>query len=198
MRVHMMVGLLAAMLSSAALASETIPVPKELKAFIPKGYGLILDQTGDINRDGLTDHILVIQNQDENVDEDRQRELLILVGQADGSLKLAKRAVGGLLCSYCGGMFGDPLSEIKIDKSGFTISHYGGARGRWGYASSFGWSRIDQTWQLIKFTISSHDTLRENSYREKNYVPPKDYGKIAIDEFNLHQFAQEMEEKKKK
>lgn len=179
-------------------AVEFLPVPAEIQPFVPKGYGLIFLKSADLNKDGRPDRLLVVQKNATQDDEDADdhRELKILVQGADGKLALAKRGPHAILCQKCGGVMGDPFQEIEVKGSTFSIMHYGGSRYRWSYDTTFGYSRIDNTWQLIAATVASDDIHQPKAHKSKTYKPPKDFGKIAIDEFKLEEFISKPDAKK--
>jgi hypothetical protein len=203
MKLSMLVGVILVTAASVfqstnALAATELPVSSDIAAFVPKGYVLIQDVQGDLNRDGIADRVIVIQNQGQDVESTQQRELLVLLGQAKGGFQLAKRAVGAVLCEQCGGAF-EPLQDISIDHNALTIDHFGGSRDRWNYSARFAYSRIDRTWQLVHFEMGSYDDFDPDNTAESHvYRPPRDYGKIAIDEFQLEHFVQQMAAKKLK
>lgn len=67
----------------------------ELKPFIEKGARLVKIASADLNGDGTTDYILVLEKQKERPDDpgmgERQRPLLILVRDAKEALEQVKR-----------------------------------------------------------------------------------------------------------
>jgi hypothetical protein len=165
----------------------------ELKPFIEKGTRLLRTASADLNDDGTTDYILVLEKQKEKPDdpdiEEGQRPLLILVRDATGALRLVKRNDKIILCSTCGGMFGDAFQGIEAGTKTFTVSHFGGSGGcRWENIYKFNYSRRDKTWQLVateEFETHPTDGNPDNDYKErKTYTPSKDYGKIDIADFD--------------
>ena len=110
-------------------------LPHKVRPFVTKGTKPLTLVSADLNGDGLKDYILVLERQkskpsDPDID-DRQRPLLILICQPDGSLKEIKRNERIVYCSTCGGMMGDPLVEVRAGEKTFTVSHYGGSAWRW-------------------------------------------------------------------
>ncbi len=178
------------LISTFAFAqNEEIKIPENVKAFVETETKAIALENGDLNGDGKTDYVLVLERLKPQKDKDdfptNQRPLLILIAQADDSLKLVKRNEKIVMCSECGGVMGDPFQGVTIEKNTFTVSHYGGSAWRWGYDYKFGYSRRDNTWQLVKvheITFNSGDP--EKTTKEKNLIPPKDYGKIDIADFD--------------
>ena len=71
-----------------------------------------------------------------------QRPLLILVSDKDKNLTEVKRNETIVLCSQCGGIFGDPFNGVEVGKETFTVSHYGGSAWRWSNSYKFNYSLI--------------------------------------------------------
>lgn len=178
---------------SPALADETTypdpeMLPAEVRAFIEPGTKPLNVARADLNGDGREDVILVLEK--ENTREtgdvhDDQRPLLILIRQPDNTLKLAKRNDKIVHCSACGGVMGDPFQPIAAGFKTFTVSAYGGSSWRWSVEYKFNYSRLDDTWQLVRVTEATfHSSLPEEGKSEV-FTPPKDYGKIDVADFAL-------------
>ncbi len=91
-------------------------VPSEVQPFIEQGTTALAIEHADLNRDNREDVLLVLEPED----SDEPRPLLLLVRDAKGALKLAKRAAKAVLCRECGGM-GDPFQSVTVQKGRFTI-----------------------------------------------------------------------------
>lgn len=107
---------------------------KKIREFIPDGYQVYDTASGDFNADGYTDYILVLQSIKENANSGGERPLLLLSGAAKGKLELLARNDHVVLCSTCGGVFGDPYQKISINGSYISVEH--GIGGNWQ------WSRV--------------------------------------------------------
>lgn len=103
---------------------------QKLNRYIPQGYTLLDSKSGDLNQDGYTDYIIICKSSNEN-EEEIQRPLLILHGQANGSLKLIARNDNIVMCAQCGGMIGDPYTGMTLKKNFFSIEHEGGSNDQW-------------------------------------------------------------------
>lgn len=112
-------------------------LPPEAKKFIPSDYEIFVGATGDLNKDTMNDIAVVLsfKDEEENIDDIESipsRKLMILFKTDDGyTLGILKDSV--ILCKFCGGAFGDPLWDIKINGEVLTISHYSGSAWRWGF-----------------------------------------------------------------
>ncbi|MCX5772499.1 MAG: HEAT repeat domain-containing protein, partial [Candidatus Hydrogenedentes bacterium] len=160
----------------------------ELKPFIEKGTHMLDVASADLNGDGTTDYILVLENQWQKPEELRieegPRPLLILLRDAVGRLKSVKRndkMIGSTETLEGADDFGGVEAGVKT----FTV-HHGGSYGNgqaWSTAYTFNYSRIDKTWQLVKAEEYRGQRSNEEEINEV-YTPPKDYGKIDIADFD--------------
>ena len=187
---YMLLLLILMFVQKPALSVEPIPdtkIPEELKQFIEPDTKSISLNAVDLNGDGLKDYILVIEKQHSNAPniEDKQRSLLIVVRQPDNRLQVIKRSDKVMLCSTCGGVWGDPFDSIKAWPKTFTISHYGGSRERWATNYKFSYSRRDDTWQLVRAEEISSDILDPKHKQSRQVLKSgKHFGKIDISDFD--------------
>jgi hypothetical protein len=166
---------------------DGVDVPGRATRFVEKGTRAIAFETADLNRDGRQDAILVIEpvlkpGDDEHAE--RPRQLLVLVGEADGSYREAKRNGKVVYCSACGGMMGDPFQGVDVGPGTFTVSNAGGSSWRWGVSYRFNYSRRDDTWQLVRV---DDETFHAGDPAESKTVvstPPKHFGKIDLADFD--------------
>jgi hypothetical protein len=158
-------------------------LPAEIRSFILPKTRLLAMEKADLNRDGLEDYLLVLEKQNPE-QEEGQRPLLILTRLPDGSLKLVKQNHKLVYCSSCGGMMGDPFQGVKAGKGTFTVSHYGGSAWRWSVDTTFNYSRIDKTWQLVQVQHDSFHAGDPEKVKTERHRPPKDFGKIDIADFD--------------
>jgi hypothetical protein len=174
----------------AALADEVSSpeaLPPELRPFVEPGTKAIWLAKGDLDRDGREDAILVLERlarTSEDGLEEQQRPLLIVLRQADGSLRVAKRNDRVVMCSDCGGVMGDPFQGVEAGPGTFTVSHYGGSAWRWTEDYRFNWSRKDRTWQLVRVEETSFHTMEPDKVERHVATPPKDFGKIDFADFD--------------
>jgi hypothetical protein len=155
-------------------------VPSEVQLFVEKGTTLLAIERGDLNGDDREDIVLVLEPDD----PDQPRPLLLLVRDAKGALKLAKRAAKAVFCRECGGIMGDPFQAVSVQKGRFTIEHYGGSAWRWSASYTFAWSRRDQSWQLVRVESSSFHATEPEKMETTIETPPKDFGLIDVTDFD--------------
>jgi hypothetical protein len=163
-------------------------VPAELRPFVLPGTKAIEIERGDLNGDGRADVLLVLERQkvrptDEDIEEG-QRPILILVRQADGTLRVAARNDAAAYCSTCGGVMGDPFVGVQVRAGTFTVSNYGGSNWRWSADYRFDYSRRDATWQLVRVAETNLHTSAPDKAKTTIRRPPKDFGKIDFADFD--------------
>jgi len=174
-------------------------ISDELKAFIPEGYSAINLSTGDANLDGISDHILVLRKNTEETTSNNaenkpdKRPLLLLLGAADHSFKLASRNDNAVYCIDCGGAFGDPFTGTTI-KNGYFSIEYGVSGGmHWEQVITFKYNKLENKWYLYKdhfinYRISDSDDEKDDGLVKDvdKLETEKDFGKILFDDFNIY------------
>lgn len=118
-------------------AEETTSVMDSIAKFIPEGYVLLDTASGDLNKDGVTDMVLITRLPDEEETSDgianpTLRPLLLLNGKPDRSFELAARNDSIILCVDCNDRVEgehvskiDPYGNIRIKDSLLDIGHNG-------------------------------------------------------------------------
>ena len=166
------------------LSALVLAAVLDVQPFVEKNTTVLAVERGDLNRDGREDAVLVL----EPAAADQPRPLLILLRDAKGTLKLAKRSAKAVYCRECGGMMGDPFQGITIKNGRFTVAHYGGSSWRWSAAYTFGWSKRDQSWQLVRVETDSFHASEPNASDKKVHTPPRDFGLIDISDFDPDEY----------
>lgn len=186
----------------AAARDDELKVPAEVLPFVEKGTKAIALEVADLNGDGRMDFVLVLERENPAKDADdfpvSQRPLLLLVRGEDGKLTEAKRNERVVMCSQCGGVFGDPFEGIEVARNTFTVNLYGGSSWRWKYSYKFNYSRIDRTWQLVRVEEISYHTSDPEKMKTSVFTPPKDYGKIDFAEFDPENYRRPSKSKNRK
>lgn len=178
---------LAALVCCQARAQEPVKLPAELKPFVPAGYDPLSLDSADLDFDGVKDYVLVLQKKGD-VDEG-SRPLLIITRAPDGSLKQRARNDKLVYCASCGGVMGDPFQGVEAGPGRFAVTHYGGSAWRWANAFRFAYSRRDATWQLVRVEEESFNSLDpDKTLKKRLYIPPRDFGKIDIGDFDPNKF----------
>lgn len=172
---------------------------EKLKSFIPKGYEAIAEKKGNLNLDKTEDCILVIRKTTEettsNMDEGKpdKRIVLLLLGQKDGSYKLAYKNQNVADCIDCGGVFGDPFSGISIKNGYFSIEHKIAGGHHWEQIITFKFNKTKNNWYLYKdhfinyILNTSNDPNAEALIADVDKLKTvKDFGEISFQNFNIY------------
>lgn len=117
---------------SSLIAFGQVPSgPK--KSFLPQGWTVFHEASGDLNKDSLEDVAIIIENATPDEYGEKARALLILLknNKTDDTFQQACRADQVILGSQSGGLLGDPFSSMEIKRNVLRIDFYGGSREKW-------------------------------------------------------------------
>lgn len=135
---------------------------------------------GDLNKDGINDVAMVIEEINKPTEGAPKRALLMALGKGNGSYTLSVIAENAVLKSDEGGVWGDPLEGVSIDRGSVLISFYGGSNWRWYSAYRFRFQ--DDDWYLIGATIGSYFTGNATGEEEDYNLLTGDFIKKTTDE----------------
>lgn len=162
---------------------DTESIPKtgtSPKSFVPKGWVIEEDVNGDINADGISDHLLkLIEDKPKKEDEivDRNRVLVLIVADSAGNLRNAAVTDKLLQCTGCGGAFYgvvDAPAEVTIEKGVIVISQDHGSRWVSEISFRFRYDEQPQMFILIGFDYSTRDRAQGSYVSESiNYLTGK-------------------------
>lgn len=119
----------------------------------------------------------------DNVDWEAPRPLLLLIAQADGSLKAAASNTSLVLCKQCGGMMGDPYQSTTIKPFQFVIDFYGGSSWRWSTSYTFRYDKVKKDWFLYSDASTSFQSGDPDNTTEHSIVMRKETGDISLQNF---------------
>ena len=154
----------------------------QLRSFIPAGYTLLDSASGDLNKDGKKDLVIILKNDYEEINTDTSRPVLLLLGTYKG-YHLLERNDSVVLCKGCGGAFGDPYAGITIKNNFFSIEHYGGSGWRWTRIITFRYDLKRKQFVLhrdagVSYHNAEPDKTSENIYHKE------DFGKLLFSNFS--------------
>ncbi len=167
-------------------------LPAAVRPFVTRGTCAIELEGKDLDLDGRGDFLLVLEQLQAGPDPSfgRRRSLLVLTASPAGRLREAARNDGVVLCSGCGGVWGDPFEGVTAAPGRFTVEHYGGSAWRWRADYTFAYSRRDRAWQLVRVNqVNYHTSDPEATMKRRELRPPRDYGKIDLRTFDPEALA---------
>lgn len=112
---------------------ERPPYPwRSLRELLPLGRRVLQQTSGDLNRDGAEDHVLVLTN----ADDDGHRDLLIAFTASDRGHYVQHALLKDFLPDKQSGGFHDPIGEegisgISINADTLVIAQFGGSAWKW-------------------------------------------------------------------
>ncbi len=160
----------------------------KVEDFIPDGMEILEEADADLNRDGISDKVIVLKMSTEIEGEwaETERNVLILVGQTNGSWKDKGMNPNLVYCQGCGGVFGDPFSGIYAEEGKFTIDHYGGSADRWSRSISFEYNEGMDNWVLIEDLETGFSAIESDSDTSYTYYNKEDYGTSLFDTYSIN------------
>lgn len=182
-------------LKTPIIKSETLEaLPDELKEFVPPGFSFLGGEKGNLNLDKYADVVLVLKKDNEKetsdvVNNPEKRPLLILLGQADKTYKLAARNDNTVYCVDCGGVFGDPFDSLTITNGNFSINHYGGSSWRWTRIITYKYSPAEKKWYLFRDGAESFHASEPNKVKT-TIKTAKNFGKVSFEKFDIYKESQ--------
>ncbi len=114
--------------------------------FVPAGYAIMAEATGDLNTDDKDDVALILKNTAEDTaSADTQiNRILIVALRTDSGYKVAAITDKLIKCRTCGGGgWGDPFNELNIKNGVLIVDHFGGNMMRWSRTSRFQYRKGD-------------------------------------------------------
>lgn len=153
-----------------------------LKSFIPNGFSILDSASGDLNKDGYKDLVLILKNKAETAQQDVERPLLILHGSKAKLYTLVAKNNKVVLCASCGGVFGDPYSRLVIKNNYFSAEHYGGSNWRWTRIMTFKYDLQKKVYVLHRDAGESYHTA-EPDKTSPNIHSKKDFDKLLFKDY---------------
>ncbi|MDL9998456.1 hypothetical protein QTI24_07590 [Variovorax sp. J22P240] len=170
--------------SAPAPATPQASGPSELRALEVNGARVLSSQFGDLNGDGRSDALVVVDPASEGqaAGKGPSRTVLLLIRDADGHLQRVAQNDRIIPCERCGGLAGDPFGYARIDKEGFTLVTEGGSRERWGNEFTFKFATEQEAWILEVVRRGVRDTA--TGATRKFTLTAKQLGKVKFEDFD--------------
>lgn len=145
---------------------------------IPKHYVAIKETTGDLNKDGIDEKVVVYNMSDKEDEINGIGRELIIYKKEKGQWRIWQRSKTAVGNSQDGGMMGDPFEDIEIKAGILIISQSGGSSWKWnttdkyrfqnnqfqliGYTSYGG--KLCEYWQTFDYNISTGKITVEKEF----------------------------------
>lgn len=135
------------------------------EAFLPKGWHILTQTSGDLNKDGLADLAAVIEADSlvkslkEWENDQQPRILFAAFRQPNGQYALSVQSNESIMLANEGGVFGDPFDALEINRGSIVVRFYGGSSDRWSYV--YRWRFQNKDWFLIGATYTESSTHHE-------------------------------------
>ncbi|CAN5565110.1 hypothetical protein BH10ACI3_BH10ACI3_13780 [soil metagenome] len=162
---------------------SAVPTSAErLEGFVPAGWKIEEDVTGDLNGDGVADHALKLIEDKPAVDKEdrgvnRSRALVIVFAGRGGGLTLGTVADSLLQCTGCGGAFygvSDAPANVTIEKGVLVVSQDHGSRDVTETTYRFRYDEQPSMFILIGFDYVTRDRATGGFWNEStNYLTGK-------------------------
>ncbi len=172
--------------SAAATVAASAVTPAatgdaELSRFLPAGATLRMSARGDLDGDGDEDALIAVESSGTGASS-APRSLYLLRRAPDGALKPAVESSNAILCRTCGGMMGDPLQAIRIERGAFTLRFEGGSRELWSSEYRFEYTPDRDDWRLASITFGGFD--RADGRNAERTQRPADFGDVPLADFD--------------
>ncbi|HXC04184.1 MAG TPA: hypothetical protein VNZ86_05485 [Bacteroidia bacterium] len=166
----------------------------DLKPYIPKGYQILFEYTGDLNMDSIPDKMLVI-GIDKSLGDSvlkkyvphesnyQKRPLLILLGQTNHTFVLAGQNEHAIVQNLG---VPDPFTTIYTASGTFTIQHViADGNSKCIVAARFEWSLKQKDWFLISYshTCAAANVLPGSEGEVFKEKTPKNFGKLRFEKY---------------
>lgn len=162
-------------------------VPVEVRHHVPAGHALLAHAVGDLDNDGDDDLAVVVHLEgDADIGTElagAARPLLLFLRNEDGTFDAPVRSDTAVLCGRCGGVWGDPWSDISIDAGRVALGHYGGSNWRWTHRPVFAFDQELATWVLVEVGASSFHAADPDTTFEDHTTTVDDFGLVTLADY---------------
>ena len=142
------------------------------------GWKAKATEKGDLNKDKREDVAMILEREqaaahargcsaDKDTSAAPPRIFVILLAREGGGYRLSAANTDIVLRSDEGGIFGDPLEMLLIERGSVLLRHYGGSAWRW--VQTYRFRNQDGGWFLIGYTDgSNHNVSRLSTMYDYN------------------------------
>ncbi|MEM8743952.1 MAG: hypothetical protein AAGF14_04880 [Pseudomonadota bacterium] len=170
--------------ASADFAYPELPEQgSDISDWILPGWKARATEKGDLNKDGREDVALILERDapakhargcgaKRDTSAASPRILVLLLAQQGGGYRLSAADPNIVLRADEGGIFGDPLEMLLIERGSVLLRHYGGSAWRW--VQTYRFRNQDGGWFLIGYTDgTNHNVSRLSTMYDYNPLTGK-------------------------
>ncbi len=170
---------------------------EEIEAFVPEGYEVLDFERADLNNDAQKDVLLILKSlkEEEAMEEEVLRPMLLLIRSFDRGLKLAAQNNKVVYCYRCGGTLGDPYIRTAVKGKYFSVEHYGGG-GLFKFSKivTFKFDEEKDHWLLhqdgseyFELNPNSGDNAEAIVKTGERILTRNDFGTVRFEEYDIYQ-----------
>tara|TARA_R110002049_G_scaffold31033_3_gene105696 strand:+ start:508 stop:1146 length:639 start_codon:yes stop_codon:yes gene_type:complete len=145
---------------------------------IPKGYELLAETEGDLDKDQICEKVLVFETSEPS-EYGNIREIQVLK-YSNGQWTIWRKSCNAILKNQEGGIMGDPFEEISIENGILTIGFSGGSSWKWFYKDKYRfqndefelightsiYGKLCEYWANFDFNISTGKIIYKKEYED--------------------------------
>ncbi len=170
-------------------AEGDLLVQEDQKIPIPKGYSIIKQVEGDLDKDGIPEVVVACNTEEvrEGSIKNVTRELIVYK-QLGGKWEKWNSSLQALYGSRGGGMMGDPFSEMEITGGVLQIRQEGGSSWKWAITDKYqfqdgdfyliGYASVSgapcEYFQTADFNVSTGRVIIEKEWEDCDSEDPQD------------------------
>ncbi len=152
-------------------------------SFVPQAFTILDSASGYLNEDLIKDWVLVLKCENEKLNPESLRPVLILIGTSQGNLELFARNDSVVMCSECGGAMGDPYLGLELKANTFSFEFYCGTNERWTRSILFAFD--SKTNQCILMKDAGLQFWATDPDKQESYLSnEEDFGKLLFQQFS--------------
>lgn len=162
------------------------------KVPIPLHYSIVDTVSGDLDKDGIPELVVVYNTQEINEDyDDGVPRALIIYKKQNNQWTVWKKSSQALMDSRDGGMMGDPFGSIEIKNGVLSIEQNGGSGWKWFHNNKYrfqngefyliGYTSIQgkdcEEWEELDFNLSTGQFNIKKEYQDCEGDKPEVYNR---------------------
>lgn len=161
-------------------------IPTSIINQLPTDFKIFDFASGDLNKDGRIDYIIVLKSKNGNLNVIRPMYIFLDINAKYQLFAINNKAIGD---NECGGMYGDCYKNIVINKGRFSIEYYGGSgNNKWLKNATFNYNITTKEIYLIRFSEAGSKTygIEPDHKNADRFVTFKQFGVVRFKDYNFN------------